>query len=841
MAGPEDITDPLADRTQTMALALPQVGEVFAGRYEILEHLGTGGMSSVYKTRDRLIGEIIALKAIRPGIAEDAKLLEKFKQELLVARRLTHRNVVRIHDIGEHRGLLYITMEFIDGPNLTQLLRERGRFSPEEFLTLARQFCEALTHVHSQGILHRDIKPLNVMLASGGVLKLMDFGIARDLSSDRTVGAPIGTPAYMAPELLMGREPSRASDIYSAGVMFYELLTGKKPLENATLKERITSPAPSIAKELPETPEGIAKVVQQCLAPEPSERFQSVEELLKALEAAGASGARPRKAGDTLAALIAEEPADPLSVLPLFVAIVERLNEIHNANMAHPPLSRAIRILGGGKVDIAAEAAVDGAATAIAGEAKYAAPEMFQEQTGVEVKPGSQEWRQAEDIYVLGFMFYEILLGGRLFRRQFADVLADGSDFAWLNWHGDPKRQAKPLKALLAGFYPPLSDVIEQMVQKERSRRVKSLADVRKMLEEGKGRLDVTQFLEVASEVAPAGPKEKEEERKPKALVVAVVLVVLVVALAAGAWLAWRNRSNLVALAKLVPGLEQLLEKKRSEDQTAAQARKKAEQERLAAEGRKAKPLEYPPVIETSTGEMVLIPEGEFVMGNDHGRRSESFGYQNEAPAHPVKLSAFYIDRLEVTNGRYKEFCDVSRQPYPANPDWDPEYFSKTDYPVMNISWEEARAFAAWAGKRLPSEAEWEKAARGTGALLYPWGNEYVDSAANLRGGEDGSEFAAAAGSFLQDRSFYGVLDLAGNVPEWVENEYGLYEGNPAGLPASERGQRVIRGGGFILPPAMARTTNRASHPAELRANRHAAIGFRCATDPEAALRIRLK
>jgi formylglycine-generating enzyme required for sulfatase activity len=229
---------------------------------------------------------------------------------------------------------------------------------------------------------------------------------------------------------------------------------------------------------------------------------------------------------------------------------------------------------------------------------------------------------------------------------------------------------------------------------------------------------------------------------------------------------------------------------------------------------------------------MVLVPEGELRMGNERGRSGLRAAGQNEGPVHSVHVRAFYIDRFEVTNQHYRRFCEATGRPSPADPSAFPGYLNRLDYPVINVSWDDAKAFADWAGKRLPTEAEWERAARGGDSRLYPWGNEYQAGKANL---QDAAPIPsiAAVGSFQEDRSPFDVMDMAGNVFEWVEDRYALYPGNPGKFADSERSHRVVRGGGFLLGKDIARTTNRGSQLPQIQRGRDSFIGFRCSVDAD--------
>src|SRR6266403_325111 len=206
-------------------------GRVLAGRYEILQLLGRGGMGSVYKARDIELDRVVALKLIRPELAINPEILRRFKQELILARQVTHKNVIRIFDLGQSEGIKFISMDFVEGQNLRELLLERGKFPPEQAARAMLQICRALEAAHAEGVIHRDLKPQNVMLSPDGRVYVMDFGIARSayLPGMTQTGALIGTPEYMSPEQARGEKLTERSDLFSLGVIFYELLTGKSP------------------------------------------------------------------------------------------------------------------------------------------------------------------------------------------------------------------------------------------------------------------------------------------------------------------------------------------------------------------------------------------------------------------------------------------------------------------------------------------------------------------------------------------------------------------------------------------------------------------------------------
>ena len=263
------------------SVSLPQ-------RYEVLQELGRGGMGVVYKAHDRETGEILAVKVLKPEIAGDPAGMERFKNELRLARRVTHKNVCRIYEFNRAGGTAFITMEFIDGITLHDCVRQRERLTAEEGVRLARQICAALREAHHQGIIHRDLKPSNIMIDRDGNAKIMDFGIARSLDASVTVtGMVLGTPAYMAPEQAEGRSVDARTDIYLLGLILYEIFTGTVAFSGDTpfliaLKQMREDPPPPRQID-PNLPAYLDNVVMRCLQKDASLRFPSVDELEAAL------------------------------------------------------------------------------------------------------------------------------------------------------------------------------------------------------------------------------------------------------------------------------------------------------------------------------------------------------------------------------------------------------------------------------------------------------------------------------------------------------------------------------------------------------------------------------
>jgi len=264
----------------------PQIGTLFAGRYEIQSVLGVGGMGIVYEAYDRELDDLVAIKTLRPDApAVATSRLDRFKQEIRLARRITHPNVLRTHDLGESNGSTFLSMELVRGRTLKQLVETGGIVPTAVGLQIAKQISAGLAAAHEAGVIHRDVKSQNIMIGPTGAVKIMDFGIAR-LTDDPEMTAT-GTPDYMPPEQTRGLPLDYRSDIYSTGVVLYEVFTGSLPFEGdtpvAVILKHINEAAPLPQSRNPWIEPGIAAVVLKCLEKDPGARFQSMNELSEAL------------------------------------------------------------------------------------------------------------------------------------------------------------------------------------------------------------------------------------------------------------------------------------------------------------------------------------------------------------------------------------------------------------------------------------------------------------------------------------------------------------------------------------------------------------------------------
>ena len=253
-------------------------GTMLTDRYRVVGLLGKGGMGEVYRADDLKLRQSVALKFLPAALSKDARKLERFHHEVRVARQVSHPNVCRVYDIGEADGQHFISMEYIDGEDLASVLRRMGKPSADKAVEIARQLCAGLAAAHDKGVLHRDLKPHNVMIDGRGKVRVTDFGLAGFVEdfTDRDVAA--GTPAYMAPEQLAGREVSVKSDVYSLGLVLYELFVGKRLFEGTTREqiERLRSTTMATLSGLSEDIDpAVQRVIQRCLEIEPSARPSS--------------------------------------------------------------------------------------------------------------------------------------------------------------------------------------------------------------------------------------------------------------------------------------------------------------------------------------------------------------------------------------------------------------------------------------------------------------------------------------------------------------------------------------------------------------------------------------
>ncbi|NLO24818.1 MAG: Stk1 family PASTA domain-containing Ser/Thr kinase [Clostridiales bacterium] len=262
------------------------IGKTLGNRYEIVEKIGSGGMSFVYKARCGLLNRYVAVKILRPEFTSDESFVKKFRQESQAAASLSHQNIVSIYDVGVDEEIYYIVMEYVEGKTLKQLIREKGRMNPHQAAEIAQQICKALVHAHNNHIVHRDIKPHNILVTRDGTAKVTDFGIARAVTSSTVAntGSVIGSVHYFSPEQARGGYTDEKSDLYSLGIVLYEMVTGRVPFEGESpisialkhIQETVTPPAELIDG----IPAGLEQIIMKAIQKDPSSRYETAEQML---------------------------------------------------------------------------------------------------------------------------------------------------------------------------------------------------------------------------------------------------------------------------------------------------------------------------------------------------------------------------------------------------------------------------------------------------------------------------------------------------------------------------------------------------------------------------------
>ena len=282
-------------------------GTAFGSRYRIESLLGEGGMGAVYKAYDTELGRTVALKLVRPELATSPQTMQRFKQELLLASKISHKNILRIHDLGDAGGVKFITMALVEGTDLSGVIEKGGRLPFERALKFTRQLCSALEAAHNEGVVHRDLKPQNILIDQSDNIYVSDFGLAKSLESEATMmtrtGQILGTPRYMSPEQVEAREVDHRADIYSMGLIIYEMFTADIPFRGESamqlMYQRVTAAPQDPRTIFPEMPDYLANIILKCLERDPTKRYQSARQVLDDLDAQNIPALSPSTSSTT--------------------------------------------------------------------------------------------------------------------------------------------------------------------------------------------------------------------------------------------------------------------------------------------------------------------------------------------------------------------------------------------------------------------------------------------------------------------------------------------------------------------------------------------------------------
>jgi serine/threonine-protein kinase len=701
---------------------------VSIGQYRIIEQIGRGGMATVYKAHQRNLDRYVAIKVVAPDLVEAKGFITRFEREAKAVANLRHRNILTVFDYGRHGDMFYLVMEYVSGGTLIA-----GLGWPQDLAYAANivsQVGDALAHAHRQGMIHRDVKPGNILMADKDWPLLSDFGLAKMVGDSLHLtasGASVGTPQYMSPEQAQSLAVDRRSDIYSLGAVLYEAVTGRPPFGSdapmAVILRHINEPLTPPHTLRSDLPKEMEHVILKALAKSPADRYQRMEEFLADLREAYPFPANHNMVHQGNAQARPQGPPAAFGPAP--------------TPLVTPRLSRRRSFPWTG-VAISVVLLLALALTLV----------LFK------MAPQISPLRQAQD--------------------------TAATDAAAVSSPSTSLRTSPSAESTLSNVEGPTTSPSAES----------TLSNV-----EGP----------TTSPSVESTPTNVERPRtSPSAVAPSPTAT---------------PPSPTVTPTALPQPIERRV---------------------WPADG----------------AEMVFVPAGEFLMG------SEELG-DDERPAHQVYLDGFWIDRYEVTNERFARFVDATDYQTTAEKrgwgwvwkgsewekvegaDWrhphspDSSIEGKMDHPVVLISWNDADTYCRWAGKRLPSEAQWEKAARGPSTALrqgseqgsghgrrYAWGDEFDSARANTK--ESKREDTTPVGSFSpQGDSPYGASDMTGNVWEWCADWFKAYPGNE--FPDAGYGEKykVLRGGSWPFDEVYARTSFRHKVSPDYT---YDFVGFRCSS-----------
>jgi formylglycine-generating enzyme required for sulfatase activity len=744
-----------------------------AERYEIIDEVGRGGFAVVYKARDTRTERDVALKVITGTSTEEASFVERFRQEARTAAGLRHPNTVPVYDFGEADGTLYLAMALIgEGRTLRDLLAEQAPLGLEHVLRILMPLAGALDylHQHDPPLTHRDVKPSNVLLggdAASPWVVLTDFGLVRSLQASTVLtmsGSILGTPAYMAPEQADAKqwgEVTPLADVYALGVVAYEMLTGRAPFEGGTatvLHAHAYEPPPPPIELLPDLGEDLSDALLRALRKPPAERYPSAGAFVDALQAVAETWTEAALREATLEQL--EAQARELLEAGEWLEALDRCTQMVRLDPDRPA---ALEMLTAAKQGLDRERAAAVGRRRL--EERYAQGLKLLEE---------EKWKRAIAA------FEEVAEGNPDFRDVQEKVALAQDELQRAQWYDEaiahaeaerwPEASRTWLRVLRARVDYRGGDAAERLLGAAEG-LLRRNGELTGSLERSRGALALYEDLAAAVERGD-----------------------------------WQEAIEVgEELSQSVPDLQ------------GVQAWVDRAREQLRGVGRRSEqePKGNTMVWEGDGKEMVRIPAGEFLYGDDKEKRELPEFWIDKTPVTNAEYARFVSD-MEVTNAEYVHVAGIDLDCKP------PEHWKGNtppgeiaDHPVTFVSWHDALAYAAWAGKRLPTEEEWEKAARGTDGRTYPWGDE-EPTLKRCNFWDDIAGSTSPVGKYSpQGDSPYGCVDMAGNVWEWTASGY------------ERPGIKVVtRGGGWGSDPTGVRAASRDGEFAQAGCIDG---GFRCA------------
>ena len=869
-------------------------GDILQNRYRIVALLGQGGMGAVYRAWDLRLEVPVALKEQLPQPGLDAGMLaqlrQQFKQEAMTLARLSHPNLVKVMDFFDEGGNVYLVMEFLEGESLADHIAREGVVPEAQVLDWAQQLLHALTYCHSQGIVHRDIKPQNILLRPDGRAVLVDFGLVKLWNPNdpqtRTVMRGMGTPEYAPPEQYgkQGQTTDPRSDIYSLGATLYHALAGQAP---PSASDRIADP--ELFRPVRALNPGVSAATEaailKALEPTRGARWATAAEMAAALASRG-PGVQRRGGVEVITTPI-HSPAGPsgTAVMP------DRESRPAASRRSNPWVWAAVAVVGfvvfiatlngiresGREIPTAAPLP---AATITSAPTAAPVPTITPVSTAVPAVPAtvSTRIRESDGMVMVYVPAGEFQMGSENGPRDEEPVHTAALDDFWMDQMEVTNAQYG--KCVTAGKCGP-SNFAENSDYNGATQPVVGVSwhDAVAYCVWAGGRLPT----EAEWEYAARGPEgrvypwgntndcakgnfstncgaDKYAQTAPVGSFLEGASWVGALDLAGNAleWVAdWygaypsgrqvnptgpQGGDLRVLRGNSWIGDEESSRSAYREGDGPTETREfvgfrcaisgTSTAVTSASTPTTTAPDTQTPIFDNrAAGDtwtrsaddmvMVYVPAGEFQMGSETGQ-------DNEKPVHTVAVDGFWLDRTEVTNAQYGK-CVTAGKCYPSQFAVS-SYLNGATQPVAGMSWHAAVAYCEWAGGRLPTEAEWEYAARGPEGSKYPWGSNWQEKVANCNESicKDGYEYTAPVGSFPRGASWVGALDLAGNVWEWVADWYGDY---PSGRQVNPTGPqngdyRVLRGGSWVSNEEGVRGAQRYKY---MPNNTYGNNGLRCA------------
>lgn len=811
-------------------------------RYKIQKQLGKGGMATVYKALDPLFEREVALKTLPNQFLDDPQFLGRFKREAKTIANLEHPAIVPVYDYGETDGQPYLVMRYMPGGSVAHLLRN-GPISLERSLDVVARIAGVLDRAHQDGIVHRDLKPDNILLDEEGNAYLSDFGIAKLLSSHQTLTGNniIGTPAYMSPEQAQGGgDIDSSADIYAFGALLYHMLAGQPPYQAdgwALVMKHIQDPVPRLSVVRPDLPPGCEAVIMKAMAKRREERFATAGQLAEAFRLAILS--------DENFSLddLAQRPYQPVPTQKIYQpAGAEVPTGISGFTAAFSTTTQRVKQqfnrlpwwVRGGIISLALVFLFLSLYQALA-------------KTPDVAESASRGGQGENTVFPTATMTETMAI-------DVVAVLEWGGDALW---QVDEKFNLVPDDGIIPitttqqrYIFHSNADMMTLRLSDETIFRLDENSTIELINDAGvtavtlrQGRVVVEPTGQTASISSPAHHQAQITDGLMGVEYLDGSSEFGVDCLQGNCQLISEqgNSINLVAGEYvLVDGNGHVTAPDSKETPTAKTSPTNTVEPTVS-------PVSIYPSVRAVLHDtwtrpadnmvMVFVPGGAFMMGSS---ASDPDAYEIEQPQHEVRLDGFWIDKTEVTNAQYTLCVEAGICESPANSE---DFNNGNNYPVVNVSWQNAADYCSWVHGQLPTEAQWEYAARGGDGRIYPWGNNfdgtklnYCDATCLLDWQDvmqsDGHEEVSPVASYSPSgNSWVGAADMAGNVWEWTADWYAThyYEtltspiANPTG-PASSK-WKVLRGGSWRSTQRYMRSANRINGEPEARAND---VGFRC-------------